>query len=106
MPMWKFLSRKRLLLQAMNILHETDAQVAHTSLNWTGHIPSADTGVQSALHQSTPCLSIIVRRICCASGVWHASTARIEVGILTHMAMAAMQYRMAEMSASLAEYSA
>ena len=34
MPMWKFLSRKRLLLQAMNILHETDTQVAHT-LNWT-----------------------------------------------------------------------
>ena len=104
MPMWKFLSRKRLLLQAINILHETDTPVAHTSLNWTGHISSADTGTQSAPHQSTPCLSIR-RRTSCASGVWHAE-ARIEVSILTHIATAAMQYRMAEMSASLAEYSA
>ena len=104
MPMWKFLSRKRLLLQAMKILHGTDTSVAHTSLNWTGHISSADTGIQSALHQSTPCL-FVDRRSSCASGVWHGE-ARIEVSILTHMAMAAMQYRMAEMSASLAEYSA
>lgn len=57
MPMWKFLSRKRLLLQAMNILHETYTLVAHT-LDWTWHIPFADTDIQSALHQSTRCKPI------------------------------------------------